>query len=197
MPSQPVPPAHARRSPATRTRSAELLRSIGHELGAASVLLSEDPPPAAVREALAGLQRAREALALLMLDRASGPSARQRLASPVLVRRVLLDAGPAAVALAQGFCQETARLWALSPAATDAVRATLTELVQAAVGAGAVAPLIVALERDLDQVLVRVWDDVPADVRLLPHQRAVRVEDGGKWVSAAVALQGRDLRPPR
>lgn len=209
----PRPPeSHPRavKRSAKRTRSGQLLRDLGQQLSEATALLADEPSSDAVTAALLSLGEAREALALLMLERAAGRSARATgpPATPVVVRRVLLDVNRSAVRLGRTFARETCELWSLPAPVVSAASDVVSELVANAVR-GATEPLVLALELGTDELLVQVWDDGPGLPRLLAYRPGISErgiglrlvsqlstawgtieEQGGKWVWARLGRGG-------
>ena len=212
-PRPPESHPRAAKRTAKRTRSGQLFRELGQQLSEATAVLADEPSSEAVAAALASLEQAREALSLLMLERAAGPTARKTPDpdGPALVRRSLLDVDRSAVRLGRAFTRATCEQWELPAPVVSAASDVASELVANAVR-GAVEPMVVSLELGTDDLLVQVWDDGPGLPRLLPYRPGISErgiglrlvsqlssawgaleEQGGKWVWARL---GRGGAPP-
>ena len=215
----PLPPESAPRAArrtAKRTRSGQLFRELGQQLSEATAVLEDEPSSEAVAAALVSLEQAREALSLLMLERAAGATAGAAAGAdaPVLVRRSLLDVDRSAVRLGRSFTRTTCEQWDLPAPVVSAASDVVSELVANAVR-GAKEPLVVALELGPDELLVQVWDDGPGLPRLLPYRPGVSErgiglrlvsqlsttwgaleEQGGKWVWARLGRASGTGVPP-
>lgn len=215
----PRPPeAHPRAAARTakRTRSGQLFRELGQQLSEATSLLADEPSSEAVTAALTSLAQAREALALLVLERAAGSSAPPTRPpdTPAVVRRVLLDVDRSAVRLGRAFTRSTCEQWSLPSPVVSAASDVVSELVTNAV-TGANEPLVLALELGTDDLLVQVWDDGPGLPRLLPYRPGISErgiglrlvsqlstawgaleEQGGKWVWARLGRGSGPAAPP-
>lgn len=198
---------------ATRTRAGQLLRDVARQLDEALAALVEEATPAAV-EARGRLEAAREAVALLALERAAPavPSTGPSPAQPALVRRTVLEVAPTAPEAARSFCRETCAVWAVEAGVVTAVIDVASELVSNAVR-HASGPIVLALERTADGMRVSVWDDGPGRPRVLPYRPGVSEhgigmrlishlserwgcseDQDGKWVWARLPL--RVVRTP-
>lgn len=194
---------------ATRSRVGQLLRDVARQLDDALSVLA-DEPSAAVREARTRLEAAREAVALLSLERAAPgvPGRGPDRPEPVLVRRAVLDAGPTSPEAARRFCRETCDVWAVPAPVVNAVTDIASELVANAVR-HASAPLVLALELEQDGMRVCAWDNGPGRPRRLPYRPGIserglglhlvtrlsedwgcQEHQDGKWVWARVPLPG-------
>lgn len=193
----------------TRTRAGQLLRDVARQLDEALVVLADEPSRAAA-VARARLEAAREAVALLALERATPalPSSGADPPQPVLVRRALLEPDPLAPEAARSFCRDTCGLWSVGATAVNAVIDIASELVANAVR-HASAPVVLALEREPDGMRVSAWDDGPGRPRVLPYRPGISErglglrlvirlseqwgcseDQDGKWVWARVRVPG-------
>ena len=213
------PPDTAGQQPVrpTRSRAGRLLRDISQQLTDATQILSDEPSTEAVSTAVARLEAAREALALLALERASrGRDRPARVAeSPVLLRRVQLPLEPSSSGAARAFCRDACTAWSVpDPVASSAVDVA-SELVTNAV-AHARSVVVLAVELRTDGLLVSAWDDGPGRPRVLPYRPGVSErgigmrlvkqlseqwgwteEQDGKWVWARLALPDEVQLPGR
>ena len=193
---------------ATRTPAGQLLRDVARQIDDALVALADEPSPAAA-EARGRLEAAREAVALLALERAApaAPSTGHGSAPPALVRRVVLEVSTAAPEAARSFCRETCDVWAVEGNVVTAVIDVASELVSNAVK-HASRPVVLALERRADGMRVSVWDDGPGRPRVLPYRPGISEhgigmrlighlseqwgcseDQDGKWVWARLPLR--------
>ena len=207
------PPAdHSDLAPATRSRSGQLLREVAHWLTEASRILSDDPSPEAIGTAVARLEQAREAMALLAHDRASpqrsaAPSALAD--APVRLRRTQLGRSATSPQTARAFVKETCAQWSVAEEVTAAAIDVSSELVTNAVQRADV--VLVAVELRADALVLSVWDDGEGRPHVLPYRpgrsergiglRLVKQlseswgwtdEQQGKWVWARLALPDAD-----
>lgn len=202
MDSGPVPRL------ATRTRTGQLLRDVARQLDEALAVLDGETSEPAVT-ARERLEVAREALALLALERAvPSPLSGTGSGQPGLVRRHVVDVAATAPVSARAFSRETCALWAVPEPVVNAVIDIASELTANAVR-HATAPVVLALERQGDELWVSAWDDGPGRPRLLPYRPGMSEhglglhlvtrlsrewgcseDQAGKWVWAAVPLPG-------
>ena len=208
-PAEPSPLRTGDEPPVRPTRSAagQLLRDVSRQLSDATRILVEEPSSEAVGTAVARLEAAREALALLALERAAPEQGRARVAeAPVLLRRTQLARDPSSSLAARAFCRETCAQWAVpDPVASSAVDVASELVANAVVHSEAV--IVLAVELRSDGLLVSSWDDGRGRPRLLPYRpglsergiglRLVKQlseqwgwtdEQDGKWVWARLAL---------
>ena len=201
---------------ATRTRTGQLLRDVARQLDEALAVLVDETTSAAV-EARARLEAAREAVALLALERAAPRPAREPdRPDPVLVRRTVVDAGPSSPEAARRFCRQTCDMWSVPGAVVNAVIDIASELVANAVQ-HASGPVVLSIELESDGVRIGAWDDGPGRPRLLPYRAGISErgiglqlvthlsedwgcseDQNGKWVWARVPLPaaGSTTRSP-
>lgn len=200
------------RSTATRARTRRVLADLNRHLTEAIAALDAEPGSdgGGVREVVERLTAAREAVALLALERAAPAQAPEYETAPALERRLELEPDRAAAQRSRVFVRRMLQEWALPELAVNAAVDVTSELVTNAVRA-APSHLVVSLTRRPQSLLVSVWDD--AEGR--PHLRAYRPgvsqrgiglrlvkhlsqdwgwddEGAGKWVWARLLLPRSD-----
>lgn len=158
--------------------------------------------PDRVARAVESISAARDGLA--HLTRPVGP--RQASPPPVLVRRTQLEPKASSARRARAFCRETCDRWGVPHELSSTAADIASELVANAVK-HCTGTVVLALELDPLQLVVKAWDDGPGTPRLLPYRSGVSghglglqlvkhlsadwgwSEDvGGKWVWARVPV---------
>ena len=199
---------------ATRTHTGQLLRDVARQLDEALAVLDGETSEPAV-SARGRLEAAREALALLTLERAvpAAPPGDDP-SEPTLVRRHVVDAAATAPVAARAFSRETCLLWGVPEPVVNAVIDIASELTANAVR-HATAPVVLALERQGDELRISAWDDGAGRPRLLPYRPGISEhglglhlvvrlsrewgcseDQAGKWVWAAVPLPSEGRARP-
>lgn len=195
--SDPVPPQRAQGA-----RSGRALHDAVVSLDEALDALAGAITPDRVARAVDRICAARDGLA--HLTRPVGP--RQASPPPMLVRRIQLEPKASAARRARAFCRETCDRWGVQHELSSTAADIASELVSNAVK-HCTGTVVVALELDPLQLVVKAWDDGPGTPRLLPYRSGVSghglglqlvkhlsadwgwTEDvGGKWVWARVPV---------
>ncbi|MCW2713079.1 MAG: hypothetical protein JWN88_126 [Frankiales bacterium] len=146
-------------------RTGQLLGQAGHWLDEAVAALSGPADQQDVPAALAAIGDVQRALANLVRPRDGDDQ-------PVVVRRLLLPAGPASARTARVFTREACEAWSLSGAVASAVVDLGSELVSNAERHGS-GQVLLALDLHAGHVSVSVYDEGGGRPALLPYRPGV------------------------
>lgn len=204
-------------TPSTRTPAGRLLRDVTQQLLEVEALLQREAASEALSRALELVRSTREALSLLVLERATRRAAPVVPDRPSVVRRLELSRGTASAPATRAFCRDTLSSWSVSDELAASAVDVASELVTNALRASR-SPVVLRLELREDGLLVSTWDDAEGRPQLRPYRPGVSEsgiglhlvehlsqawgwtdEQGGKWVWARMGPEPGPVlhrRPP-
>lgn len=204
-------------APSTRTPAGRLLRDVTQQLVEVEELLQQEPPSEALDQAIERVRSTREALSLLVLERAAGRPGPVATDRPSIVRRLELSRGTASAPATRAFCRDTLASWSVPDELAASAVDVASELVTNALRASR-SPVVLRLELREDGLLISTWDDGDGRPQLRPYRPGISErgiglhlvehlsqawgwtdEQGGKWVWARMGPEPGPVlhrRPP-